>query len=146
VQGTTYRSRVDVLAVTLLIGVVIIVGGFLFRSASSIVPFLLAVLVGLGLTLWLWRSTSYVLDRWELRIRCCGMQWRVPIGAISDVGPVFSVAAAPALSFNRIEIVYGSKNSIMISPRSEAAFLSELEQRRQEGLKGAGARNAWRPS
>lgn len=83
-----------------------------------------------GLMAWVLLGTHYTLSPESLDVRSGPFRWQVPIAKIKDVKTVRGLFSAPALSTDRLEIVYGSRESIQISPRDRERFLSELTAQR----------------
>ena len=71
------------------------------------------------------RSTYYAIEGDTLLIRSGFMKWRVPIRDIRSIAPTRSALSSPALSLDRLRIVYGNK-SIMISPEEKQRFIEAL--------------------
>ena len=91
-----------------------------------------ALAVGILLPLWVVVSLKYFLSDDNLRIRCGPFKWSIPIRDISAVTPTNSPWSSPALSLDRLSVVYGGGHSIMISPEPRAEFLRQLEYRRKQ--------------
>lgn len=128
-----FRSKIDLLMVFFVIGITIIIGSALLSFTSYLShpqSFWWAAAGGLLLYSLVWWSTSYVLNTFEVHIRCCGVEWRIPIGDIRKVTSGLGFSYGAALSVERLEISYGSMKSVTISPRDTAAFLSALGDRR----------------
>ena len=132
-----YRSKIDAwLAVT--IGVATAVGCFgaiaLIRVGSTveIVSFVPILLASLVLPLSVLFGTHYTLSPELLDIRCGWFRFRVPIASIKDVRPTRSAASSPALSLDRLEIIYGKFESVMISPEDRERFTAELTALREK--------------
>ncbi|MGA0055127.1 MAG: PH domain-containing protein [Steroidobacteraceae bacterium] len=51
---------------------------------------------------------------------------------MKELRPVRSVLSSPALSIDRIEIIYGNHDSVMISPVDRDRFMAELELLRKQ--------------
>ena len=130
----TFPSKVDawlvVLIVLLLCGVF---GAILFVSRSGPRPPLIVVvfvpIVALGLVLWSFGSTYYVIDGATLVAKSSFLTWRIDIGSIVEITPTRSTASAPAMSLDRLAICYrkgGSLRTILVSPRDKGGFLHAL--------------------
>jgi hypothetical protein len=129
---TPFRSASDwwliaiiALAVLVVLSIALIVfvnAGFNWTKLLVVSP---GVLIGIGLPLWLLRSTSYLIDGSTLVVRGGPIQVRVPIESISSVERTNTIASAPALSLRRMRIAYGDR-SVIISPRDPDAFLAAL--------------------
>ena len=81
---------------------------------------------------WLFRSTKYTVGAEELLIRSGPFRWRVPIAKIESITPTNNPLSSPALSLDRLEIKYGPRKSIMVSPLDKVGFV--------EALRAAGAK------
>lgn len=71
------------------------------------------------------RSTYYVIEGDTLLIRSGVAKWRVPVREIRSITPTRSALSAPALSLDRLRIVYGSK-AVMVSPEDKQRFIEAL--------------------
>ena len=88
-------------------------------------------LIGAVLPVWLLVSTRYVLTADLLVVRSGPFRWRIPIREIKEIVPTNSPLSSPALSLDRLRVVYGQKRWIMISPLERERFLRELTLRRE---------------
>ncbi|HMO81386.1 MAG TPA: PH domain-containing protein [Pyrinomonadaceae bacterium] len=52
--------------------------------------------------------------------------WRVPISDIYQITPTNDPPSSPALSLDRLRIVYGEGRSIMVSPVEKEAFIDAI--------------------
>jgi len=89
------------------------------------------ILIGAVLPIWLLVSTRYVLTSDLLEVRSGPFRWRIPIREICEIVPTRSPLSSPALSLDRLRIVYREKRWIMISPLERERFLRELALRRE---------------
>jgi len=71
------------------------------------------------------RSTYYVIEGDTLRIRSSFLTWRVPIAKIRSITPTRSAMSSPALSLDRLRIIYDG-GQIMVSPAEKGRFISAL--------------------
>ena len=134
-MGTRYRSKLDVWIVVVLglAAAAALYGcGVVLRSGEAVAMAIMLPVAAftLGLMAWVLFGTHYTLSRETLEIRSGPFRWQVPIADIKDVRPVRSLLSAPALSTDRLEIVFGSHESVQISPRDRERFLEELASRR----------------
>lgn len=72
-------------------------------------------------------STSYRFAPPHLEIRSGFYRLRVPVAEISEVRKSTSLLSAPAAGFDRLEIRWGRRQSVLISPRDRAGFLLRLQ-------------------
>jgi hypothetical protein len=89
-----------------------------------------ALLVGVGLPLWILGTTDYTIDGDELRIRSGPFRTRVRISGIAAITPTRNPLSSPALSLTRLRIDHDGSRSVMISPADCAGFLAAIEARR----------------
>jgi len=96
-------------------------------TAASLFPLLLMAFVW-ALVLWVLYGTHYILGAELLLIRSGPMRYRVPLAEVTSVRPTRNPLSSPALSLDRLEIVYGRRR-ILISPEEKQRFLAELHAR-----------------
>ena len=130
-----YKSKVDpwlgiILLAVILISCLAFLDAVTKEDTASQVSAFTTLILGAGLPMWLFLNTRYVLSETQLSIFSGPFTWRIPIKDISEIEPSSSVLSSPALSVDRLRIVYGKGRSIMISPKLKAEFIEELERRR----------------
>ncbi len=74
---------------------------------------------------WLFSTVQYRIEEGELRIRAAFLRWNIPIRDIRSVTPTGNPLSAPALSLDRLSIVYGEKE-ILVSPVDKDRFIEAL--------------------
>ena len=84
-----------------------------------IVPFV-------GYFIYLMFTTYYTIKEEELHIKCGFYRLYIPIADIKKIQKTHSIINAPALSFNRIEIIYSHSKSVLISPKNKKEFIQTL--------------------
>ena len=133
----TYSSKIDPLyyAVMLIIPlllliVLVLAGGAAFPGMdlgmASALRTVFCIL--LAFPLWTLIGTWYALDGKSLYVRSGPFRWTIQLSEIHSVSESRDMHSSPALSFDRLRIVYGHNRSILISPREKAVFLRDLEQ------------------
>ena len=85
------------------------------------------VLLPAALVIANWLSTSYVISSDTLTIRCLSFRWTIPLTTITALRASSDVRSSPALSRNRIEIVYKT-GSVLVSPRDRQAFIRAIRR------------------
>lgn len=80
------------------------------------------------LVCWTLISTYYELQREHLVAHCGPFTWRIPLAEISEVRESHSTRSGPALSMDRLEIVYGGGKVLVISPADKPAFIMALRR------------------
>ena len=129
-----FPSKVDawlILLIVFLIGGVFSVILFVSKSAPGppLVVVVVTPLAALGLVLWSFGSTYYVIDGGTLVAKSSFLTWRVEIRSIVEITPTRSTASAPAMSLDRLAIRYrkgGSVRTILVSPKDKGGFLHAL--------------------
>ncbi len=131
-----FKSKVDkwlliclilsVIACLLGTSVMLEEGGTLYTSIAAI-----TIIAGAGFPLWIFVSTKYIVRNGNLKIISGPFSWAIPIESIKSVEETQSTITGPALSFDRLEIIYGEDKAIIVSPADETQFMQKLEQ---EGL------------
>lgn len=134
-EPVVYRSAVDRWLVVVLgfgmllagtsVAIVLVVGDAAARAIAALVA-----LAGVGLPIWILRSTSYTLTGPELLVRSGPFRRRVAIADIASITPTTNPLSSPALSLDRLRIEVRGARPILISPADKAGFLAELEGRR----------------
>lgn len=131
-----YTSKIDTWLAFVLISamavcvVAVVLPLRLGHTAAAIIA-LPALVLGVGLPVWLMMSTSYTLSDATLFIKSGPFKWTVPVDDISSVTPTSDPLSSPALSLDRLRIEYGQNKSVMISPKLKHEFLQDLETRRK---------------
>lgn len=128
-----HRSKVDKWLGILLGGIPIALVFAVWRLLNAPVPgrWIVAaaiLLLGVGLPASLLAFTTYTITDTFLTIRSGVFKWKVPIQSISKAEPTTDPAASPALSLDRIRIVYGHTKSVLVSPVNKEAFLRDLHR------------------
>lgn len=129
-----FNSKLDlwillVLIFIVVVDLVIIVGIALEpRSPLQATVTILACVAAIALILSIMLRTHYTVTKGDLRIVSGPFRWKVPIAEITSVTPTRSAFSSPAMSLDRLSIVYGKGRRIMISPVDKAEFLKAIGQ------------------
>lgn len=82
---------------------------------------------------WAWCKTGYEVTGEELIVKTGFTKAVIPIASIYKLTKTYNPSSAPALSFNRIEVLYNKGMGIaLISPRDRQAFVKLLIERNPE--------------
>lgn len=134
----SFRSAVDgwLRALVLLNTVVVscatvplLIGGAHDQTPGQVLLALATLLIGVGLPLWVFLGTAYRVDGQTLNVRSGPFRWSVPLRDIQSVRDSRSTLSGPALSLQRLEIVYGAGRRLLVSPADRTAFLSAIGHR-----------------
>lgn len=118
----------------IVIGFVAIGLPFLTRdslNANGLLISIIFALIPVGLFIWIWINTYYIIDNEILIAKSGPIVWKVPIKEISMVRlnqKTIGGTWKPTLSWNCIEIKYKKYRSIFITPERQDDFISRLKQ------------------
>lgn len=87
---------------------------------------LIISLITIGFLLWSWLGTDYKIEGGLIKIRCGPFKSTVKIEEIEKVSATNIPLSAPALSFDRIEILHGKYNTTIGSPKDKSGFIRVL--------------------
>ena len=129
-----FRSRIDPILAGFvfvpILGVMgLVVQRALMRGQSPGIVTVATLALSIGVIAWIFATTSYRFAERELVVKSGPLRVRVPFDKILRVTRTRSVLSAPALSLQRLEIVYEKHRTVVISPQDEARFLATLRER-----------------
>ena len=129
----TFKSEVDlwlwvIVALVVIISLVVSVRLFLKASLASCLTGAWLMAIGIGLPLWLFYTTHYVVKDEVVRIQSGPFKWTIPIASINQVVETSNPLSNPALSLRRLKIVYDNNKSVMVSPKDRDEFLVVIGQ------------------
>ena len=70
---------------------------------------------------------KYIITNLELIVKSGILRWKIPLASIKEICPTRNPLSSPALSFDRLSILYGRHQIILISPENREDFLNELK-------------------
>ncbi len=80
------------------------------------------------LLIWGWFCTGYKVNQSYLIIRNGPFKKNVPIKEIKTIAKTKNLLAAPALSIDRLKIIYDADNKMaLVSPKEQLQFLATLK-------------------
>ncbi|MDA1578433.1 PH domain-containing protein [Bacillus cereus group sp. TH228LC] len=74
--------------------------------------------------IWSWFSTKYIVGEETITIRSGFVNKRIFIRDIKQISNTKNPIAAYVLSFDRLEIIYGSHQTEIISPKDKEQFIN----------------------
>ncbi len=121
-----YKSKIDLWLIIIL---TLVFGGIVIFSIikKDWIGFIIAIIP----TIFIWdmfKSTFYIITEEELIIRC-GIFYKLVI-KITDIRKISEsndLISSPALSIDRLEILYNRFDTILISPKKKYEFLQSIE-------------------
>ncbi len=131
-MNKVYSSKIDLLIIVAVImlgsSVDVLLTAIEDGDLTSWLIVLLEVAVCVVVLLLIY-PTKYTIDGDNLLIRCGFQRHSIPISQITSMRRSHNLLASPALSVDRLEVVFKEKStdSILISPRSRKAFVKDLK-------------------
>jgi hypothetical protein len=121
-----YKSKIDLWLIIIL---TLVFGGIVIISIikKDWIGFIIAIIP----TIFIWdmfKSTFYIITEEELIIRC-GIFYKlvIKINDIRKISESNDLISSPALSIDRLEILYNRFDTILISPKKKYEFLQSIE-------------------
>ncbi|MGB3727417.1 MAG: PH domain-containing protein [Glaciecola sp.] len=96
-----------------------------FSTVNIIVAALTSIIGGI-FPIWLIISLQYRIDKKMLNIICGPFKWHIELSTIKSVEPSTDMVSSPALSLDRLLIVYGNGKVVLVSPKDKEGFISAL--------------------
>ena len=129
----TFHSKPGI---AILLFIAIIFGGIVVAMVIDEVPFEGLITVGtilsclFGFIILLFETTIYqITEDKKLRVRFSFLsKVDIDISKIKTVKKIRTVLAAPAPSFDRIEVTYNTYDSVVISPKNKNDFAQHLKE------------------
>ncbi|MFC7321507.1 PH domain-containing protein [Halobacillus campisalis] len=94
---------------------------------NSIPGYIVSGLI-IGLLLWIWFRTGYTIEKGKVHISYGPFRKSISIEKIKKLGKTRNPFTAPALSIDRLDILYGDHQTIQVSPKHEAEFIRLLTE------------------
>jgi len=121
-----FKSKIDIWLAFLLIlifGLALI--QFVYNQDWIGLTFILLVI---AFIVHMFATTFYIIENDKLRIKCGFLiNILIEIKSIKKISETFNVLSSPALSLDRLEIVYGKYNSVLISPKEKKRFMEAIK-------------------
>ena len=129
-----FKSKVDgwLAAVAIGPGLVVlpVIVLVLWRSGGltfpTVVVLSLAALAGVGLPIWVFRTTTYELTDDALVVRSGPFRQQVLLTDIESIRTTRSPLSAPALSLDRLRLTFRGGRTVLVSPEDQRGFLAAL--------------------
>lgn len=88
---------------------------------------LAAIILMIGFIVYIFLTTYYTISDRTLKVKCGFMiNKSIPIDTILKISETNNPVSAPANSMDRLEISYGGKESILISPKDKIGFINHI--------------------
>jgi hypothetical protein len=121
-----FKSKIDLWFV-LLLG--LLFGAILFRLAfdKNWIGFIFIFFVIVFIS-YMFLTTFYSIENNIVRIRCgIFFNLSIDIQNIKRISDSYNIISSPALSFDRLEILYNKFDTILISPKEKKRFIEAIK-------------------
>jgi len=122
-----FKSKIDLWFVIL---VSILFTLILIRLAydQNWVGFIFIIFV-ISYVIYSFSTTTYSIEGDKLKIKCgYFFNFLIEIKDIKTISETFNIISSPALSFNRLEILYNKFDTLLISPKDKNRFLETIKR------------------
>lgn len=126
-----FESKIDLWFILFL---ALIFGGILVRSAydQNWISFSIILLVVIFIA-YMFSTTFYIIENKKLRIKCgFFFNLSIEIKGIKKVSESYNIISSPALSFDRLEILYNKFDTVLISPKDKIRFIEAIKKNNPE--------------
>jgi len=122
-----FKSKIDLWFV-ILVGILFTL--ILIRLAydQNWVGFIFIIFV-ISYVIYSFSTTTYSIEGDKLKIKCgYFFNFLIEIKDIKTISETFNIISSPALSFNRLEILYNKFDTLLISPKDKNRFLETIKR------------------
>lgn len=122
-----FKSKVDF---GLILFLMLIFGTVLIGSASDQkwIGFAFVLLV-VAFIVHVFLTTYYTIEKDKLKIKCGFLiNYEIKIQNIKKISKTYNIISSPALSFDRIEILYNEFDTVLISPKDKLRFTEAIKK------------------
>ena len=87
------------------------------------------IIVVISYVIYSFSTTVYSIEGDKLKIKCgYFFNFLIEIKDIKKISETFNIISSPALSFNRLEILYNKFDTLLISPKDKIRFLEAVKR------------------
>lgn len=122
-----FESKIDLWFILFL---ALIFGGILVRSVydQNWISFSIILLVVIFIA-YMFSTTFYIIENKKLWIKCgIFFNLSIEIEGIKKVSESYNIISSPALSFDRLEILYNKFDTVLISPKDKIRFIEAIKK------------------
>ena len=121
-----YHSKVGL---TFSIPLIMVIACLVYEVVNESTIYGAAILaLVLGLMVDMMFRTYYIIEKNRLYIRCGLSTSTIHLQSIRKISDSSILLSSPALSIDRLEILYNKFDTILVSPKDKAAFLAEVKK------------------
>ncbi len=77
------------------------------------------------------KNTYYLVEDAALRVVSGPFRWTIAISDIIEITPTRNPLSSPALSLDRLKVVYGKRRYVLVSPADKEGFIRAIEDERR---------------
>lgn len=121
-----YLSKIDLWLIWLFVATLMLPLVMAAMFGGPLWPSLVIVGVIAAFSIWLYLATKYKVTEDEIIVHAGLYKVTIVRKSIVSVTAMRDVAASPAFSLDRLEIVYNHNQRILISPKNRDNFLSDI--------------------
>ncbi|SHG72977.1 PH domain-containing protein [Flagellimonas flava] len=108
---------------------VVLIGSLVPVLSPPIWPAIGINLAVLIFILYLFATTHYTIDGNWLHVQCGFLvRKKIDIGTIIRISETSSLISGPAVSLDRLNVVYGANKDILISPKDKSGLIEHLRR------------------
>lgn len=122
-----FESKIDLWLVLFL---VIIFGGVAIKLAlDGVWGVLMFILLVISFIVQMFTTTFYTIKDKKLTIKCGFLiNISIPVTTIKKISETNNIMSSPALSLDRLEILYNKFDTVMISPKEKTKFIEAIQK------------------
>ena len=122
-----FESKIDL---WLILFLSILFGGIAIKLAlDGVWGSLIPILVTIAFIVHMFTTTFYVIEDKKLTIKCGFLiNISISVDSIKKISETNNILSSPALSLDRLEIMYNKFDTILISPKDKKEFIKAIQK------------------
>lgn len=121
-----FKSKIDLWLILFLVS---IFGGIAIKMAfDGVWGVLIFILFVIVFIIHMFTTTFYIIEGEKLIIKCGFLiNISIPVATIKKISDTNNIMSSPALSLDRLEILYNKFDTVMISPKEKTKFIEAIQ-------------------
>lgn len=122
-----FKSKIDIWLVLFLS---IVFGGIAIKLVfDGVWGVLIFILFVIAFIVHMFTTTFYIIKDEKLIIKCGFLiNISIPVVTIKKISETNNIMSSPALSLDRLEILYNKFDTVMISPKEKTKFIEAIQK------------------
>ncbi len=122
-----FKSKIDLWLVLFLS---VIFGGIAINMAlNGVWGSLIFILLVIAFIVHMFATTFYIIEDKKLIVKCGFLiTIPIPVEKIKKISETNDLMSSPALSLDRLEILYNISDTVMISPNEKTKFIESIQK------------------